>query len=347
MRPAPEAATLAQAPRPAAPVQVAVPAPAEEAVEPPPLDALAQAQSNLALSDEALQARYPLHGVVFHALGQVFEKPDVNSFVIGLMRRGTTLRASAAVTTAMEGHGCDGTWHELWTRGYVCKAAAFTRAYAADVYAIACSRGALRHAALPVREEHGQGRAAVLPRAERARADGRRSELRRDAGAAGAAARGERSSHSGGRRAGRRPNAAAATAGANGDGAGLLRQRRRRRASGRTHVRAHSARRLRRSESAHRGHAAQAGRRCARPERYFAARHRVSRGRQGARARSAHRRAHARRCTAALCARTADCEHARGSRRQRHDALGSLGRSQQAASRRAVARPASCPRTRA
>lgn len=114
-----------QAPKPEpvpAPYVAALPS---EEPERPPIDGAEQAHTDLALSDDALAARYPLYGVVFQALGQVFEKPDVNSFVIGLMRRGTTLRASEPIKTAMKGHGCDGTWHELWTRGYVCRGRGF------------------------------------------------------------------------------------------------------------------------------------------------------------------------------------------------------------------------------
>jgi len=126
LRPAREPVAIAhEAPKPAPAPYLA---PAAEPIEEPelaPIDGAEQAHADLALSDGALAARYPLHGVVFHALGQVFEKPDVNSFVIGLMRRGTTLRASEPIKTAMKGHGCDGTWHELWTRGYVCKGRGF------------------------------------------------------------------------------------------------------------------------------------------------------------------------------------------------------------------------------
>lgn len=115
-----------------APVRVPVPAPVPDPVfvsdeEPDalPLDGAHQASTDAALSDEALAARYPLYGVAFQALSQVFERPDVHSFVIGLMRRGTTLRASEPIKTAMKGHGCDGTWHELWTRGYICRGLGF------------------------------------------------------------------------------------------------------------------------------------------------------------------------------------------------------------------------------
>ena len=104
------------------------PAPTPELDEEPeavPVDGAHQASTDVALSDEALAARYPLYGVAFQALSQVFDKPDVNSFVIGLMRRGTTLRASEPIKTAMKGHGCDGTWHELWTRGYICRGLGF------------------------------------------------------------------------------------------------------------------------------------------------------------------------------------------------------------------------------
>jgi len=90
-----------------------------------PADGVTEAYNQLALFDEALDARYPLYGVAFHALSQIFEKPDTSSFVIGLMRRGATLRASEPLKNVIKGHGCDGTWHELWTRGFVCKGRGF------------------------------------------------------------------------------------------------------------------------------------------------------------------------------------------------------------------------------
>jgi hypothetical protein len=124
LRPQADRTIIAEAPaRVIAPAQVPELPPEEP--EPPPVDGAHQAHTDLSLSDQALASRYPLYGVAFQALSQVFEKPDVNSFVIGLMRRGTTLRASEPIKTAMKGHGCDGTWHELWTRGYICRGLGF------------------------------------------------------------------------------------------------------------------------------------------------------------------------------------------------------------------------------
>lgn len=130
IRPAAEPVELVHEPpaptvKPSASVASIREAEGEQGEDELPVDGVEQASRDVALSDEALDARYPLYGVVFHALGQVFEKPDTHSFVIGLMRRGTTLRASEPIKTAMKGHGCDGTWHELWTRGYVCRGLGF------------------------------------------------------------------------------------------------------------------------------------------------------------------------------------------------------------------------------
>ncbi len=120
----------------------------EEDTEPVPVDGAQQANADSALSDEALSSRYPLFGVAFQALSQVFEKPDVHSFVIGLMRRGTTLRASEPIKTAMKGHGCDGTWHELWTRGFICRGLGFQLGRAPQTFTPAPAPAAL-YDALP------------------------------------------------------------------------------------------------------------------------------------------------------------------------------------------------------
>ncbi len=110
-------AIAAHTPLPKAPPPELTPAAAIE----PPEDGWQAALRDGDLADRALEQRYPLHGVVFHVLGQVFEQPDTASFVIGVMRRGTTLRASAATA----GRGCDSSWHELWTGGFVCRGRGF------------------------------------------------------------------------------------------------------------------------------------------------------------------------------------------------------------------------------
>jgi hypothetical protein len=64
----------------------------------------------------AFERAYPLHGVVFHFVAQVFPEPSNRGTAIGYMRRGATLRAKRAVT----GPGCRGGWHEVPGGGFVC-----------------------------------------------------------------------------------------------------------------------------------------------------------------------------------------------------------------------------------
>jgi hypothetical protein len=94
------------------------PAPEVE-VEPEntPVDATLESTGH----EAAFAERYGFHGVAFHVLAQVFEKPDTSSFVIGNVRRGTSVRASEPV----KGSGCGSSWHELWTGGYVCRGRGF------------------------------------------------------------------------------------------------------------------------------------------------------------------------------------------------------------------------------
>jgi hypothetical protein len=97
-------------------------APAASAAEPEPEATPSDATLEPSgAHDAALDERYAFHGVAFHALAQVFEKPDASSFVIGNVRRGTSVRASGPV----KGSGCGNTWHELWTGGYVCRGRGF------------------------------------------------------------------------------------------------------------------------------------------------------------------------------------------------------------------------------
>ena len=78
-------------------------------------------------SEEAVQTRaafdkrYPVHGVAFHVLSQVFERPTAAAPVIGYMRRGARFRA----TQSIRGKGCVGRWHGLPAGGFVCGSRGF------------------------------------------------------------------------------------------------------------------------------------------------------------------------------------------------------------------------------
>ena len=66
------------------------------------------------------EAAYPLHGVVFHFLAQVFAAPK-SGVPIGYLRRGSQFRASSGEA----GPGCDRTWHKVPGGGYVCRGAGY------------------------------------------------------------------------------------------------------------------------------------------------------------------------------------------------------------------------------
>lgn len=68
-----------------------------------------------------VDALYPLHGVVFHFLAQVFGEPVQGSPVVGAMRRGARFRA----TERVDGTGCDEGWYGVPGGGYVCRGRGF------------------------------------------------------------------------------------------------------------------------------------------------------------------------------------------------------------------------------
>lgn len=84
--------------------------------EPAPPDPRAEARAKAEAEEAAFNAAYPLHGVVYHYLAQVFAQPNNTSRVVGYVRRGAQFRAKARVT----GPGCPGGWHEVPGRGFVC-----------------------------------------------------------------------------------------------------------------------------------------------------------------------------------------------------------------------------------
>lgn len=71
--------------------------------------------------DAGLSSDFPLHGVAFHWLAQVFSEPTERAVVVGYLRRGATLRAREG----MPGKGCDTLWHAVFGGGYVCAGRGF------------------------------------------------------------------------------------------------------------------------------------------------------------------------------------------------------------------------------
>ena len=66
------------------------------------------------------EATYPLHGVVFHYLAQVFAEPGRGT-PIGYLRRGSQFRA----TEGEAGPDCESTWHRLPGGGQACRGAGY------------------------------------------------------------------------------------------------------------------------------------------------------------------------------------------------------------------------------
>ncbi|HEX2679021.1 MAG TPA: hypothetical protein VHM19_20365, partial [Polyangiales bacterium] len=112
-----QAVSVARAPIPA---PVSAPASAPEP-EPPASPALPSAVVAAAPELDPIDARYPLHGVAFHVLAQVYSEPSDKAEVIGYLRRGGTLRAKPGV----KGRGCNTRWHELLGGGFVCAGRGF------------------------------------------------------------------------------------------------------------------------------------------------------------------------------------------------------------------------------
>ncbi len=74
-------------------------------------------RARLEASRAAFERAYPLHGVSFHFLARVYERPTYDSRPIGYMRRGSRFRAGERVP----GRGCAQGWHEVPGGGYVCR----------------------------------------------------------------------------------------------------------------------------------------------------------------------------------------------------------------------------------
>jgi hypothetical protein len=70
---------------------------------------------------KGFDARFPLYGVAFHVLAQVYSEPSEHAEVIGYLRRGALVRASRVVGD----RGCERGWHELSTAGFVCASRGF------------------------------------------------------------------------------------------------------------------------------------------------------------------------------------------------------------------------------
>lgn len=111
-----------------APVPEAKPAPAKPApprrpAPPPPIpqDARAEADADWHGIEHSFAARFPMHGIAFHVMSEVFEHPHEGAEVLGYMRRGARFRA----TTGARGGGCDRTWHALSGGGHVCNGRGF------------------------------------------------------------------------------------------------------------------------------------------------------------------------------------------------------------------------------
>ncbi|HJL18677.1 MAG TPA: L,D-transpeptidase [Sandaracinaceae bacterium LLY-WYZ-13_1] len=85
----------------------------------PDPEALARAR------EEAARARfereYPWHGVAYHFLAQIHQRPDRDSPVVGYMRRGARFRAQPT----LRGPGCDRGWSRVPGGGFVCRGHGF------------------------------------------------------------------------------------------------------------------------------------------------------------------------------------------------------------------------------
>ncbi len=104
------------------PVEVAEAAPAEPEVPAAPApDPEELARARAEVEREAFEREYSWHGVAYHFLSQVHERPDSRSRVIGYMRRGAQLRAKPG----LRGHGCARGWHGVPGGGFVCRGAGF------------------------------------------------------------------------------------------------------------------------------------------------------------------------------------------------------------------------------
>ncbi|MEM9192612.1 MAG: L,D-transpeptidase family protein [Myxococcota bacterium] len=77
---------------------------------------IAEEQARAEAERRAFEAMYPLQGIAYHFIAQVFAEPNRNK-AIGYMRRGSQFRAKAGI----RGSGCDESWHEVPGGGFVCR----------------------------------------------------------------------------------------------------------------------------------------------------------------------------------------------------------------------------------
>ncbi|MFI5307453.1 MAG: L,D-transpeptidase [Polyangiales bacterium] len=89
-----------------------------------PADANAEQLADERDLSSSYDSRYPLYGVAFHVLAQVYSEPSEHGEIIGYLRRGALVRASRPLGN----RGCEHGWHELATSGYVCAGRGFTLA---------------------------------------------------------------------------------------------------------------------------------------------------------------------------------------------------------------------------
>jgi lipoprotein-anchoring transpeptidase ErfK/SrfK len=101
-----------------------LPTPGDEppVVDEPPPDPLAEDRAREAAEREAFERAYPLYGVCYHFLAQIFAEPRAGARVVGYMRRGAQFRARSV---GVRGRGCSGGWHVVPGDGYVCKGAGY------------------------------------------------------------------------------------------------------------------------------------------------------------------------------------------------------------------------------
>jgi lipoprotein-anchoring transpeptidase ErfK/SrfK len=86
-----------------------------------PVDAWSEQQRAELAMQVGYDQRFALYGVAFHVLAQVMSEPSEHAEVVGYMRRGARFRAAQG----RAGRGCDRTWHELATGGFVCAGRGF------------------------------------------------------------------------------------------------------------------------------------------------------------------------------------------------------------------------------
>lgn len=113
-----EPPALAPVPVPSAP---STPPPAPPPPPPPAPDPEAIARAREEAERELFEREHPFHGVAYHFVAQVHQRPDASSPVVGYMRRGTKFRAQAP----LRGPGCPRGWHRVQGGGFVCRGNGF------------------------------------------------------------------------------------------------------------------------------------------------------------------------------------------------------------------------------